>query len=455
VIRPNSIERNLRLILLAAGDFLIAAGCLALAVFIRRNIDFEITRSVLPPENFPLDIQNVMLPAVALVLTMALSGFYNPRVSRRHKPLLLTALVMQMGLVALGATLLTRPYPRTILLAVPLLEAFALPLWRRLLKQLTSVRPRETIMVGSPEDIEPFARALGDYPDHRIRLVGSVGPAPCEALGLEYWGRLDDPSLHERIRQVDEVIYVAHGEDPVIRLELFRIRGAEGFLMLPSQADALLTSTAFGWVGDQPLVEVAAKGGYGVGAFIKRTVDIVGGSLLLLISIPLWLLIAAAILIDDGRPILLRQRRAGRNGTVFLMWKFRTMKNRAEGHDSDLRLALDQDERVTRVGLWLRRHRLDELPQFINVVTGDMSLVGPRPERPEIIAEVRRQVPAFDLRLMVRPGLAGLAQVWAEYDTEPAIKIRYDLTYICSWSLGLDLRILFRAVSTALSGRGV
>lgn len=110
---------------------------------------------------------------------------------------------------------------------------------------------------------------------------------------------------------------------------------------------------------------------------------------------------------------------------------------------------------LVSIPLWLRRHRMDELPQFLNVVTGDMSLVGPRPERPEIIAEVRKQVPAFDLLLMVRPGLAGLAQVWAEYDTEPAIKIRYDLTYICSWSLGLDLRILFRAVSTALSGRAV
>jgi len=103
----------------------------------------------------------------------------------------------------------------------------------------------------------------------------------------------------------------------------------------------------------------------------------------------------------------------------------------------------------------LRRHRLDEIPQLINVIAGEMSLVGPRPERPEIVAEVSKSVPAFGLRLIVRPGLAGLAQVWAEYDTDPAIKLRYDLTYICAWSLGLDLRILLRAVSTALSGRGL
>ena len=455
MIRPNSIERNLRLILLAAGDFLIAAGCLALAVLIRRNIDFEITRSVLPPEKFPLDVQNVLLPAVALLLTMALSGFYNPRVSRRHKPLLLTALLMQMGLVALGATLLTRPYPRTILLLVPLMEAVLLPLWRRLLKVVFPIRSRETILVGSPVDIEPFVRALGEYPDHRIQLVGSVGSAPCNTPPLEYWGALGNPGVEARVREVDEVIYVAHDEDPTMRLELFRIRGAQGFLMLPSQADALLTSTAFGWVGDQPLVEVAAKCGFGVGAFVKRSMDLVFGTALLIVSLPLGLIIAAAILIDDGRPIMLRQRRAGRNGSEFMMWKFRTMKHRAGNHEPDLRLALDRDDRVTRAGLWLRRHRLDELPQFINVVTGEMSLVGPRPERPEIIEEVRKRVPAFDLRLMVRPGLAGLAQVWAEYDTEPAIKVRYDLTYICAWSLGLDLRIMLRAVSTALSGRGV
>jgi len=454
LIRPRSIERSLRFLLLAAGDALIAIGCLALSVFVRRNIDFEMTRSLLPPEKFPLDIANVLLPAFSLLLALGLSGFYNSRVSHRHRPLLITALVIQMALVALGATLLTRPYPRTILVAVPLLEALSLPLWRRLLKVLMPVRPRETVIIGSGDEIRAFVTALHQFPDSRIELVGVISPEAVPEVNVAWKGWLGSSAAEAVVREAEELIYVSRDENPESRLHLLEMRGAHGFLLMPSQADALITSGAFGWVGDQPLVEIGARCGYGIWAVVKRTMDIAGGIVMLLISLPLWILITAAILIDDGRPVLLRQRRAGRNGIEFLMWKFRTMRTRV-GEADDLRLALLNDDRVTPSGLWLRRHRLDEIPQLINVIAGEMSLVGPRPERPEIVAEVSRSVPAFGLRLIVRPGLAGLAQVWAEYDTDPAIKLRYDLTYICAWSLGLDLRILLRAVSTALSGRGM
>jgi lipopolysaccharide/colanic/teichoic acid biosynthesis glycosyltransferase len=339
---------------------------------------------------------------------------------------------------------------------VPLLEAVLLPLWRRLHKALTPVRARETVLVGSADDLEPFVRALGSAPDNRIDVIGFVsseeGARPIELPCLGY---LDDPRAHAQLRDAEELIYVAHDENPRLRLELLAIRRAQGFLMLPSHADALLTSTAFGWVGDQPLVEISARCGYGLGAVVKRTMDLLFTAVIFVVSLPIWAVISLAILIDDGRPILLRQRRSGRDGVPFLMWKFRTMRHRPDEGEADLRLALEQDERVTRAGMWLRRHRLDELPQLLNVFAGEMSLVGPRPERPEIAAEIRKSIPAFDLRLIVRPGIAGLAQVWSEYDTEASIKVRYDLTYITSWTPGLDIRILLRAVSTALSGRGL
>ncbi|MEO8215493.1 MAG: sugar transferase [Acidobacteriota bacterium] len=453
MIRPNSLERNLRFLLVAAGDLLIAAGCISFAVFIRRNITLELTRSLLPPEKFPLDVWNILLPALSLGVAMALSGFYNPRVSRRHKPLLITALVVQVGLVAVGATLLTRPYPRTILIAVPVLEAFFLPLWRRLVKYMFPIRARETVLVGAPEDLGPFLKSLSQFPDARIDVNGLAGPGPLESGDIPYWGKIEDPGVASRLHDVDELIYVAHESNAELRMMLLRIRGARGFLLLPSHGDALITSAAFGWVGDQPLVEIAARGGFGLGGATKRTVDLVVGSLMLVLSLPLWAVVALAILLDDGRPLLIRQRRAGRDRQDFLMWKFRTMH--AATNSDDRRIALEGDERITRVGLWLRRHRLDELPQLLNILAGEMSLVGPRPERPEIIDEICQAVPGFDLRLIVRPGLAGLAQVWAEYDTEASIKLRYDLTYICSWSLALDSRILLRAVSTALSGRGL
>jgi exopolysaccharide biosynthesis polyprenyl glycosylphosphotransferase len=454
MIRPNSSERGLRLAMLVAGDFLIAWACLALAVFIRRNIDFEFTRSLLPPEKFPLNPLNVTLFSISLVVALALGGFYNQRVSRRHRPIVGAALLIQLGIVAIVSTMMERPYPRTILFAVPLFEAVAVPLWRRLTGSLR-IRPRETVLFGNADDLTAFIDNVDAWLDERIRIVGLVGPSRPNLESVPYWGTLDDPCVRTRIQETEELIYVSHDEDPHVRLQILAARGPHGYLLLPSQADALLTSATFGWVGDQPLVEIAARCGYGVGAFWKRLIDIVIASLLIVTTAPLWVTIAIAIWLEDRRPILILQSRLGRGGVPFAMWKFRTMHEHVRHNDSSLQLALDDDERVTRVGRWLRRHRVDELPQLVNVLRGQMSLVGPRPERPELVERIIRDVPDFGLRLMIRPGIAGLAQVWAEYDTRPAIKLRYDLTYMCAWSLWLDFRILLGAVSTAMSGRGL
>jgi lipopolysaccharide/colanic/teichoic acid biosynthesis glycosyltransferase len=208
--------------------------------------------------------------------------------------------------------------------------------------------------------------------------------------------------------------------------------------MLASHADALLASRMLGWIGDQPLVEVGVSCGYGISAAVKRSIDIAGSVLLMIVTAPLSILSAIAIRLDDGGPIFIRQQRVGLGGESYGMWKFRSMA----------------DDRITRAGTLLRRYHLDELPQLLNVFSGDMSLVGPRPERPELVIEILRDVPDFDLRCLVRPGIAGLAQVSAEYDTRPEVKLRYDLMYMCDWSVWLDLRLMLRAVSTSLAGTG-
>jgi lipopolysaccharide/colanic/teichoic acid biosynthesis glycosyltransferase len=254
---------------------------------------------------------------------------------------------------------------------------------------------------------------------------------------------------------VEEVIYVSPNADPRIRLELLRIRGPRGFLMLASHVDALIVSTMLGWIGDQPLVEVSIACGYGYAAAIKRAVDVAGSALLILLSSPLWLVIAVATLADSGRPVFIRQKRVGLGGVPYGMRKFRSMRGPA---DSQPPRTLDEiaaaEGRVTRVGALLRRYHLDELPQLINVFDGDMSLVGPRPERPELVERILRDVPDFDLRALVRPGIAGLAQVSGEYESRPEVKLRYDLMYMCDWSIWLDFRLLLHAVSSSLAGTG-
>jgi sugar transferase (PEP-CTERM system associated) len=178
--------------------------------------------------------------------------------------------------------------------------------------------------------------------------------------------------------------------------------------------------------------------------FATRAIDLVSALLILLLAAPLMCLIALLILIDDGMPIFYRQRRVGLMGKTFTLFKFRSMIRNAEG-DGTPRWANAGDARVTRIGGLLRKLRLDELPQLFNVVSGSMSLVGPRPERPEFVDALSREIPYYQERHCVRPGITGWAQLCYPYGSsvrDALEKLQYDLYYIKHKSLVLDLMIL-------------
>jgi lipopolysaccharide/colanic/teichoic acid biosynthesis glycosyltransferase len=188
----------------------------------------------------------------------------------------------------------------------------------------------------------------------------------------------------------------------------------------------------------------------------KRAVDVAGsivGVAVLAVATPL---IAALVMLDSGRPVFYRQRRLGMGGRTFDMIKFRTMVRGAES-EGPLWASRD-DPRVTRVGRWLRRLRLDELPQVLSVLRGEMSIVGPRPERPEFAEQLEREIPFYRTRLMARPGLTGWAQVNTPYGDSiegAALKLEYDLYYIKHRSIFFDAWIVLRTVGTvfAMGGR--
>jgi exopolysaccharide biosynthesis polyprenyl glycosylphosphotransferase len=181
---------------------------------------------------------------------------------------------------------------------------------------------------------------------------------------------------------------------------------------------------------------------FGWAAVGKRSFDFVAASVALVVLAPVLGTIALAIRASSGAPILYRQKRMGHDGRVFEMLKFRSMHKDAEATGPVWTKA--RDPRRTRLGRWLRKRNLDELPQLINVVRGEMSLVGPRPERPTYIDEFRREVPGYMLRHKVRAGMTGWAQVhgWRG-DTSIHERVEHDLYYIQQWSFWLDLRILF------------
>ncbi len=189
---------------------------------------------------------------------------------------------------------------------------------------------------------------------------------------------------------------------------------------------------------------------------IKRLFDMTLALAGLLVALPIMALVALAIRLESGGPALFRQARLGQNGRVFILNKFRSMRQDAE-RDTGPVWTQQQDPRVTRVGSFLRRTRLDELPQLFNVLVGDMSFIGPRPERPEFVYELQKQIPFYVERLSVKPGITGWAQVRYRYgaSVEDALeKLQYDLYYIKNLSLFLDLVILISTIQVVLFARG-
>ncbi|MBN1359638.1 MAG: sugar transferase [Sedimentisphaerales bacterium] len=184
--------------------------------------------------------------------------------------------------------------------------------------------------------------------------------------------------------------------------------------------------------------------------FLLRLLDLVGALAMLLLAFPIMLVSAVVIKLTSPGPALYKQERVGKNGKLFFLYKFRTMIQDAEKHVGPV-WAERNDARVTSVGRILRRTRLDELPQLFNILRGDMSLVGPRPERPFF---VQRHKALQGVRLAVKPGLTGLAQVRAYYDLKPAHKVKYDYLYIQKRSLLLNLYILLQTIPVLFAKKG-
>ncbi len=269
--------------------------------------------------------------------------------------------------------------------------------------------------------------APGEQPEH-VPILKS----PEETLGLVRSGNIDQVFITLPLKEAGRIgeIRGILGDEPVDTyvvldpIELFALRGKT------EEYDGLSIIS----VQDSPL--------YGWNAFLKRTMDFSLGSLALLVLSPLMALIALVIKAASTGPVFFRQERMGLDGKRFGMLKFRTMIENAEKSTGPI-WATTNDPRVTRVGYWLRRTSLDELPQFYNVLKGDMSLVGPRPERPSLVEEFRKAIPKYMLRHKIKAGMTGWAQVngWRG-NTSLEKRLEHDLYYIENWCLWLDLKIL-------------
>ena len=298
--------------------------------------------------------------------------------------------------------------------------------------------------------------------DPNVDLVGYFA-GPNEAVTeVSAWGVLTpDKSLTDIVvdEQVDEIVVALAerrgGSMPLRELLDCKLHGVRVVDIATHFEKTLgqirLDSVNPGWLifGD----------GFNQGVLrtlVKRLFDIVFATVLIIVSAPVMLLTGILILLESGGPILYLQERVGLNGRLFSVVKFRSMRTDAE-KDGKPRWAAAQDDRVTRVGRVIRKLRIDELPQLITVLKGDMSLVGPRPERPYFVDKLTQEIPYYAVRLSVKPGLTGWAQVRYHYGAtmeDSAEKLQYDLYYVKNHTWFLDLVVLFETVGVVLTGKG-
>ena len=225
-------------------------------------------------------------------------------------------------------------------------------------------------------------------------------------------------------------------------------RGIE-VMMVPEMEELLIQKSSLQQLDDMPVLSIKPFGITSTQSFVKRMFDIIVASILLTISSPILLILFVLIPLTSKGSALFKQERLGEYEKPYLLYKFRSMVNDAEKQTGPI-LASDKDPRVTRIGNFIRSTRLDELPQLFNVLKGEMSLIGPRPEREFFINQFKRDTPNYAHRMAIKPGLTGLAQILSNYSTSVENKLRFDLLYIRNYSFFLDLKILFQTVAVVL-----
>jgi sugar transferase (PEP-CTERM system associated) len=325
------------------------------------------------------------------------------------------------------------------------------------------VGPRERILlVGTNDAAVELARELFERHDLGVKIVGFIDPDPARVgapvLNPGVIGTVEDIPAIVRARGVDRVVVSlsdARGKLPMDKLLEMKLDGV-AFDHLTSVYEQYTGKIAVDNLRPSWLIFSEGFRKSRVQTALKRLIDIVGAGVGLIIALPIMAAVAAAVKLSSGGGVMYHQARVGLRGHVFTVHKFRSMRADAERQTGAV-WATPNDSRVTAVGRFLRRTRLDELPQLWNVLCGDMSIVGPRPERPEFVTTLTKQIPFYGQRHTVRPGLTGWAQVRYTYtaSVEDAMeKLQYDLFYIKNRSIALDLFIAAKTVKTVLMQRG-
>jgi exopolysaccharide biosynthesis polyprenyl glycosylphosphotransferase len=471
-VRRRTLRYQTTLLVLMLADVLCVLLMYLVAFVLRIYVSFPFTADLLPLMRFTEVNHPLFILAASQIILLYFFGFYDLH-SLVHRSRLITNVAAALGvqLLAASAWYFFRGdlfFPRSVLVLLWVLNTIGVTILRIIVvRWLARVRPLRVLLVGATADLQTFVAELPEVlHTPGLSLVGLVtadGQAPANAHSAVPWlGGVETLPDLMREHDIEEVILLSQPTWKDVFIDSL-VRSSGGWreredrprvLVVPSVYDILVGRVSTLQLHDVPLVEVLKDPQEDLAFLIKEVVDVAAAAVLLLLCCPVIILAACAIKLTSPGPILYCQRRVGRDSKEFVMYKLRTMIDQAEATTGPV-LAGTGDERITPVGRLLRAMRIDEIPQLFNVLNGTMSLVGPRPERPEFVEEFLRTIPGYAERLQVKPGLTGLAQVNGEYHTTAEYKLKYDLAYIYNYSLWLDMRILAETVKVMLTRKGM
>jgi exopolysaccharide biosynthesis polyprenyl glycosylphosphotransferase len=411
--------------------------------------------------------------AACLIFFTRSYGLYGPIQNRSglHEQRMTVQATLTSGLLLCGALYLSNgeAISRTIVGLMVVFSTVLLCLrraiWRRMVyrRYLSGIETRNVLIVGAGRVGHALRNHLESLQHLGFRFKGFVALTEREAESgdADVIGDVRNCISLARSLFVDEIFFSVPGEKKMVISMVEEARGAGiDVRVVPDMYDGLAWNAPVEYIGQFPTIPLHRRD-FPIGAFLlKRVLDITLSSLALLAASPVMILILIAVKMDSEGPIFYRAHRVGRKGRTFSCFKFRTMVQNAEKLKADLAhmnerdsvlFKITNDPRITRVGRMLRKYSLDELPQFYNVLLGDMSLVGPRPP---VASEVEQYDLAHLRRLDVLPGITGLWQVEARQDPSFDSYISLDTAYVENWSLWLDLKILARTVGVVVSGTG-
>lgn len=423
-------------------------------------------------QTLSIAVQDAVLRGVVIAFIcqscMYLLDMYDLKYSQTWGELFFS-LLFSVGFVCVGMGLLTYALPRfgiegNMYYLTIVIVAVLLLLWRIAFDiYLQRIAPGEKVLIlGTGGAANLLGQEIRQRERLGFQLTGFVGVGP-EEIGnaggnmklLGDASRLADIAKTHRVNKVIVALNERRGGYPVHSLLNLKVSGINvvewteyfeklaGWIPIENLAPSYFIFQP-GFRKSKPLL------------YLRRVISILAAVVLLALLSPLMFITAILVKVDSNGPVFYTQERIGKRGKSFRIIKFRSMRQDAE-KSGGAKWAVENDPRVTRVGRWIRRTRVDEIPQLLNVLRGDLDIVGPRPERPEFVRRLEEMIPYYSLRHTVNPGLTGWAQVMFMYCgtiEESKEKLQYDLFYIKNMSIKLDLLILFKTIKIVLLGRG-